>query len=113
VNAIATPDGGTTIIDWAGAGRGPRIWSLGFLLYATGGHPKLIELVISRYRRRIDLEPEELAALRGVLQARALLLDCWAVGHGRKAPADAVRALPAARGHAASVAAAVLAAFAD
>jgi Ser/Thr protein kinase RdoA (MazF antagonist) len=113
LNAIATPDGGTTIVDWAGAGRGPRIWSLGFLLYATGGHPKLIELVMSRYRRRIDLEPEELAALRGVLQARPLLLDCWAVGHGRKKPADAVRALSAARGHAATIASAVMEVLAD
>ena len=32
-NVVATPDG-MVLVDWAGAGRGPRLWPLAFLLYA-------------------------------------------------------------------------------
>jgi len=32
-NVVATP-GGMVLVDWAGAGRGPRLWSLAFLLYS-------------------------------------------------------------------------------
>lgn len=112
VNAIVTRDGATTIIDWAGSGRGPRLWSLAFLLYATGGHQKLIELVMARYSTRIQLAPEELDALSSVLRARPLLLDCWAVGHGQKTPACAGRALARAQRTAETTAAAVRTALA-
>ena len=33
-NAIPTPDERLVIVDWTGAGRGPRLWSLGFMLWA-------------------------------------------------------------------------------
>jgi Ser/Thr protein kinase RdoA (MazF antagonist) len=110
-NAISTPDGETVIVDWAGSGRGPRLWSLAFLLYATGGHPKLIELVVTRYRKRIELEPEELDTIADAIRARALLLDCWSVGHGRKKPGDAVRDLPGARAYGVTIAEATRAAL--
>jgi aminoglycoside phosphotransferase (APT) family kinase protein len=84
-NAITTADGTVVIVDWAGAGRGPRLWSLGFLLWAAGMRsPKALELVVSRYRRHVGLEPGELARLAGAITARPLLLDCWSVAHGRK-----------------------------
>ena len=35
-NAITTPDDHRVIVDWAGAGNGPRLWSLAFLLWAGG-----------------------------------------------------------------------------
>ena len=35
-NAIPTADQRLAIIEWIGAGRGPRLWSLGFLLWASG-----------------------------------------------------------------------------
>ena len=35
-NAIPTADEKLAIVDWTGAGRGPRLWSLGFLLWAAG-----------------------------------------------------------------------------
>jgi Ser/Thr protein kinase RdoA (MazF antagonist) len=110
-NAISTPSGETMIIDWAGSGRGPRLWSLAFLLYATRGHRKLIELVVSRYRKQIQLESEELDTIADAIRARALLLDCWAVGHDRKKPADAVRDLPGARAYGIAVSKATQAAF--
>jgi hypothetical protein len=34
-NVVATPES-MVLVDWAGAGWGPRVWSLAFLLYAEG-----------------------------------------------------------------------------
>ena len=63
-NAIPTPDERLVIVDWAGAGRGPRLWSLGFLLWASGARSmRLVDVVVSRYRRHVVLEPEELTRL--------------------------------------------------
>jgi Ser/Thr protein kinase RdoA (MazF antagonist) len=77
-NALPTADEGLVIIDWAGAGRGPRIWPLGFLLYAAGARsPKLVELVISRYRKHIELQPEELASLEDAICTRPIVLASW------------------------------------
>lgn len=91
-NAIATPDGRLTIVDWTNAGRGPRLWSLGYLLFAAGARsPKLVDVVVSRYRRHTELEPEELTRLTDAIRARPLLIDCWSVAMGRK-PADEVAA---------------------
>lgn len=36
-NVVESPDAGLVVIDWTGAGRGPRISSSGFLLWAAGG----------------------------------------------------------------------------
>ena len=63
-NAISTAEEKLAIVDWTGAGRGPRLWSLGFLLWAAGARNiKLVDLVVSRYRRSIELEPAELDRL--------------------------------------------------
>jgi hypothetical protein len=86
------------IVDWTGAGRGPRLWSLGFLLWAAGvRHPRLIDLVVSRYRRRISLESEELARLEGAICGRPLMLDCWSFCHGRLSLGDAAERLDSTR----------------
>jgi Ser/Thr protein kinase RdoA (MazF antagonist) len=93
-NAITTDDGRTVIVDWAGSGRGPRLWSLGFLLWAAGARQLgLVDAVVSRYRRHTQLEPGELDRLAGAIRARPLMIDAWSVGHGRKQPAEAAAAL--------------------
>lgn len=89
-NAIENPDGGVTVVDWAGSGLGPRLWSLGYLLFAAGARsPKLVEVVLSRYGRHVELTEAELARLPDAIRARPLLLDCWSVAVGRK-PAQRV-----------------------
>jgi aminoglycoside phosphotransferase (APT) family kinase protein len=83
-NAIPTRDERLAIVDWTGAGRGPRLWSLGCLLWAAGVRSaRLVELVVSRYRRSITPEPEELERLAGAIRARPLMLDCWSFCNGR------------------------------
>ena len=95
-NAIPTPDARLVLVDWTGAGRGPRLWSLGFLLWAAGAvHPRLIELAVSRYRKRVSLEPEELARLEGAIVGRPLMLDCWSFCHGRRSLAETVERMNA------------------
>jgi Ser/Thr protein kinase RdoA (MazF antagonist) len=97
-NALPTPDERLMIVDWTGAGRGPRLWSLGFLLFAAGvGSMRQVELVVSRYRRRSTLEPEELERLAGAIRARPLMLDCWSFCHGRLGLAEAVQRVSDAR----------------
>jgi Ser/Thr protein kinase RdoA (MazF antagonist) len=81
VNTIVTVDDRRVLVDWAGAGRGPRVWSLGFLLYATGGSPRLIELVASRYARHVEVTEEELAALPDAILERPLVFAAWHAAH--------------------------------
>jgi Ser/Thr protein kinase RdoA (MazF antagonist) len=81
-NMITTPDDKRVIVDWAGAGRGPRLWSLAFALWAAGVHsPKLVDVMITRYFRHIELTDDELTRLPGVIGARPLTMDVWAVAH--------------------------------
>ncbi len=93
-NAIVTPEGETVVIDWAGAGRGPRLPSLGFLLWAAGAVDlRLVDVVLTRYLRHVQLEPSELARLAGAIGLRPLVLDCWSVAAGRMSAAAARRAV--------------------
>jgi hypothetical protein len=102
VNAIDDDDAdpeqagrGVVVVDWTGAGRGPRVWSLAFTLWAGGARElKLVDAVISRYRRRITPEPEELQRLAAVIRGRPLLLDCWRIGHQGHPPSAVVAQLP-------------------
>ncbi len=80
-NAIRTPGDRHVIVDWAGAGRGSRIWPLGLLLYATGGQPRLVELVTSRYTREVTLTDEELDRLPEAIVERGLVFGAWSAAH--------------------------------
>jgi Ser/Thr protein kinase RdoA (MazF antagonist) len=104
-NAIPTPDERLVVVDWTGAGRGPRLWSLGFLLFAAGSRsPRLIDLVVSRYRRHVTLEPEELTRLAAAIRARPLMLACWAYCAGRMELETAVLRVSEANAAAARIA---------
>jgi Phosphotransferase enzyme family len=90
-NAIPTAEERLVIVDWAGAGRGPRLWAIGFLLWAAGSvHPRLLDLVSSRYRRHVTLEERELARLDGAIRGRPTMIECWSVCAGRHSIADAL-----------------------
>lgn len=112
-NAVPTADERLVIVDWTGAGRGPRLWSLGFPLWAVGAHhPRLLDLAVSRYRKRISLEPEELDRLEGAIAGRPLMLDCWAFGCGRRSLAETVVRIEENRERANKIAAQARRAFA-
>jgi Ser/Thr protein kinase RdoA (MazF antagonist) len=112
-NAISTAEEKLAIVDWTGAGRGPRLWSLGFLLWAAGARNiKLVDLVVSRYRRSIELEPAELDRLEGAIRGRPVMLETWSVCAGRRELADAAERVDRAGELATEIAAAARRAFA-
>lgn len=93
-NVILRPERGVVVIDWAGSGRGPRLWSLGFLLWAAGARDlALVEAVISRYREHVQLTPAERDRLPDSIRARPLTIACWSIARGRLDAATAVQQL--------------------
>ena len=88
-NVVATPDA-MVLVDWAGAGRGPRAWSLAFLLYAEGAKDlRRVDVVLAGYRRHVTLTGDELDRLAAIARARPLVLSAWAVASGRTTPTEA------------------------
>jgi Ser/Thr protein kinase RdoA (MazF antagonist) len=77
-NVIASPERGMVLVDWSGAGRGPRAWPLAFLLYAEAAkNPPRARLVLEGYRRQVRLEPAEIARLPALMPVRAAVLATW------------------------------------
>ena len=69
------------IIDWIGAGRGPRVWPPAFPLFTAG--PRGARRGLDRCTRSIPLSGEELRRLPGMLITRPLALDLWPAAHAR------------------------------
>jgi Ser/Thr protein kinase RdoA (MazF antagonist) len=91
-NVVATPDG-MILVDWAAAGRGPRLWPLAFLLYAEATkEPRRAGAMLLGYREHVTLEPEELDRPEAVARARPLILSAWSVCTGRTTPTKAMAA---------------------
>ena len=90
-NAITGPDGGLALVDWTGAGRGPRLYPLAFLLWAAGCRgPSRLDAVVAGYREHITPTDDEIGRLAGAIWARPLILACWTVLAGRKRLAETV-----------------------
>jgi Ser/Thr protein kinase RdoA (MazF antagonist) len=94
MNVLYSRDHGAVVIDWAGSGRGPRLWSLGFLLWAAGNRDLyLVDPVVGRYRDHVQLSEDELERLDGAVRARSLTMGCWSAAHGRTEWAHVLRRL--------------------
>ena len=104
-NAVPRGDQPPVIIDWIGAGRGPRVWPLAFLLFAAG--PRGARRGLDRYTRSISLSEEELRRLPGMLITRPLALDLWPVAHERMTVQQSITRCHAHRARAEAVAAAL------
>lgn len=113
-NVVVAIDGRMVLVDWAGAGQAPRMWSLAFLLFSVGfgGDLARVERVIAGYGRHIHPEPEELARLDTLITSRPIIFEAWGFATGRRPLAEAVRGVPAAHERAAAIAARARRAFA-
>jgi len=81
------------LVDWAGAGRGPRLWSLAFLLFTEAAkEPRRAGAVLLGYREHVTLEAEELDRLGAVARSRPLILSAWSVCTGQTTPTQAMTA---------------------
>jgi Ser/Thr protein kinase RdoA (MazF antagonist) len=113
-NVLASPRRGLVVVDWAGAGRGPRLWPLGFLLYSQGVQSLArVDLVVAGYSSHVRLEPEELVRLAGAVRARPVILATWAFCMRRRGLAEVLQQVAAAHETAEAIAARARAAFAD
>ncbi len=105
-NAIVSPSGEITVVDWTGAGRGPRLWPLAFLLWAAGAQGlRCVDSIVAGYRHHGQLEPAERERLAGAIAARPLIFACWGFATGREQLPDVVASLPIIQARAARVAA--------
>jgi Ser/Thr protein kinase RdoA (MazF antagonist) len=87
-NVVATTEPGMVLVDWAGAGVGPRLWALAFLLWAEAAKdPRRAALALAGYRQHVRLEPEELERLPAMMRARPLIFDIWRLRGGTKSAA--------------------------
>jgi Ser/Thr protein kinase RdoA (MazF antagonist) len=97
-NVVAAEDGTMVLVDWAGAGRGPRLWSLAFLLWVEGAKDlRRVDLAMAGYRRAVTLTEAELSALPAMLPARALVFDIWRLAHRSWTAGDAAASWPERR----------------
>jgi methyltransferase (TIGR00027 family) len=104
-NVIRSSRGEPVLVDWTGAGRGPRVWSLAFLLWAAGAQNlRGVGAVASAYRRHVELEHAELERLGAAIASRPLVFAAWAFSTGREQLADVVERLPTITGRAETIA---------
>jgi Ser/Thr protein kinase RdoA (MazF antagonist) len=81
------------LVDWTGAGRGPRLWSLALLLCSEAAkQPRRAGAVLLGYREHITLKADELDRLGTVAWTRRLILRAWSVCMGQTTPTQAMTA---------------------
>jgi Ser/Thr protein kinase RdoA (MazF antagonist) len=91
---ISLSDSSLVLVDWMGSGTGPRVASLGFLLWAAGHRSMAaVEAVIAGYRKHVILEEGELERLESAILFRPLVLRCWEFCMSRKSLEEVVEGL--------------------
>jgi Ser/Thr protein kinase RdoA (MazF antagonist) len=113
-NVVPSAKRGLVVVDWTGAGQGPRMWSLAFLLLAAGGRGlDRVDRTVTGYLTQVRPEPEELDRLGGMIRVRPAMFSVWAIGQGRNSIAEARRDVAETRELADAVAARAREAFAN
>jgi hypothetical protein len=102
------------VVDWTGAGRAPRAWSLAFLLWSVGygGDLRRVDRTVAGYGRHVAPEPEELGRLEALIRVRPTVFDAWAFSTGRKTLEQVTADIAASHETAAAIAGRARAAFA-
>jgi Ser/Thr protein kinase RdoA (MazF antagonist) len=103
-NAVFTGDG-PVLVDWAGAGRGPRLASLALVLRSSWAGPPFMR----GYSQSVEFDGEERRRAPEVLMTRALIDITFQVCREPATVRHQVKRLPAVRKRIGALAAAVLA----
>jgi Ser/Thr protein kinase RdoA (MazF antagonist) len=104
-NTVFTKDG-PVLVDWAGAGRGPRIASVALVLRSSWAGPRFMR----GYATSVELDAEERKRAPDVLMTRALIDIAFRVCREPAKVRQQVKRLPSVRKRAGALAAAALAA---
>ena len=104
-NAIFT-SGGPVLVDWAGAGRGPRLASLALVLRSSWAGPRFMR----GYAAAVELDAEERRRAPDLLMTRALIDIAFRVCREPGRISQQVKGLAAVRRRTEALAAAALAA---
>jgi Ser/Thr protein kinase RdoA (MazF antagonist) len=104
-NAVFTKDG-PVLVDWTGAGRGPRLASLTLVLRSGWAGPRFMR----GYARSVELDDEERSRAADLLTTRALIDMAFRVCREPARIGQHVKTLTAVRNRSRAQAAAVLAA---
>lgn len=75
-NLISLDDEGGILVDWSGAGRGPRIAALATLV-GSSTVLSFVDSAVDGYRSFTVLEPRELDRLETALVVFPIILNCW------------------------------------
>jgi aminoglycoside phosphotransferase (APT) family kinase protein len=67
---------GPVVVNWKGAGRGPRLADLGWVLWGCWNETDALP-VVDAYRRHVELTGEELDRLEAVMSIRPLYLSSF------------------------------------
>jgi len=90
-NVVATAAPGMVLVDWAGAGVGPRAFALAFFMWAEAAKdPRRAALALRGFLGQVKLEPEELSRVPQIMRVRPLIFDIWRLAEGRKSAAAVV-----------------------
>jgi Ser/Thr protein kinase RdoA (MazF antagonist) len=85
-NLIQTPENNLVLIDWTGAGTGPRLSSIAVLIWSSaltgsGWSPEFVDAVVEGLNRRIVIQESELEYLHDAIMIRQLVFAAWRYRH--------------------------------
>ncbi|KIN08911.1 hypothetical protein OIDMADRAFT_175591 [Oidiodendron maius Zn] len=91
---ISAVDNSVQIVDWSGAGTGPGVASLGYLLWTAGQKSSTqMRTVAAAYATRISLEEGEIMRLKSAMISKPLILRSWEFSTARVSLEDSVKAI--------------------
>jgi Ser/Thr protein kinase RdoA (MazF antagonist) len=81
-NFIEKPSHELTLIDWTGAGKGPRLLALAILIWNSAlaqgtAKGQRVNAAIAGYRSKVKIEDDEFARLYSAMSLRPLIFACW------------------------------------
>jgi len=83
-NVIETHGHQMRLVDWTGAGTGPRAWALAWTIWACAfageqWSPEQVRAAVEGYRAKIELEPDEIDRLPELMAVRPMVLAAFRI----------------------------------